>query len=178
MRRARPPLFAAVLLAAAGGVHAQTLPAELGWFATLAGTCWQGAFPDGATVHTQCYTTQFGKFLRGTATLEVTKDGARDVRFEGDSVFAWDAGAKRIAYTIWGSDGSLRTLAAHFDGDDLVFPVPDRADPAKVAFRSVWRRIDAASFEVRRERPHGDGWNRELTVVYRKAPPAAGAPAR
>jgi hypothetical protein len=173
MCRTGRPLLVAALLGAAGGAPAQPLPADLGWFATLAGSCWTGRFPDGTTEHTQCYTTQFGRLLRGTATLAATKDGKRELRFEGDSVFAWDGGAKRIAYSIWGSDGSLRTLAAHYDGDELVFPVPDRADPAKVAFRSVWRRIDDASFEVRRERPHGDGWNRELTVVYRKVPPAA-----
>lgn len=176
MRRVRRPLLVAALLAAATAAYAQSLPAEFGWFATLAGSCWTGKFPDGATEHTQCYTTQFGRLLRGTATLAATKDGHREVRFEGDSVFAWDGSAMRIAYTIWGSDGSLRTLAAHYDGDELVFPVPDRTSPANVAFRSVWRRVDDASFEVRRERPHGDGWNRERTVVYRKAPPVAGVP--
>jgi hypothetical protein len=49
-----------------------------------------------------------------------------------------------------------------------VFPVPSRADPATVAYRTVWRRLDADSFEVRRERPKGDAWATELTVVYRR----------
>lgn len=42
--------------------------------------------------------------------------------------------------------------------------------PARLAYRSVWRRIDAQSFEVRREVPQGDGWRTELTVRYRKGP--------
>ena len=44
---------------------AQELPPGFGWFRSVADSCWVGQFPDGRTEHTQCYTSQFGKFLRG-----------------------------------------------------------------------------------------------------------------
>lgn len=158
------PLFALVASAPARGVDP-----GFGWFAGLAGACWTGTFPDGKTEHTQCYMAQFGKFLRGTAALKALKDGQWQTAFEGDSVYAWDASRKAIVYYLWGSDGSHRQLDASYAGDELVFAVPSRADPRTIAYRSVWRRIDADTFEVRRERPNDGAWTTELTVVYRRS---------
>jgi hypothetical protein len=139
------------------------------WFGSLSGSCWVGVFPDGVTEHTQCYSSQFDAFLRGTAALAETKDGKRQVLFEGDSVFAWDKASARIVYFIWGSDGSYRQMEAQLVGDELHFPVPSRDDAARILYRSVWKRIDADTFEVRRERPQDNGWTTELTVVYARA---------
>jgi hypothetical protein len=62
-------------------------------------------------------------------------------------------------------DGEMKD---QFFGDELLFPVRSRKDPTVIAFRSVWRRIDTDTFEVRRESPDGAGWKTELTVVYHK----------
>ena len=140
-----------------------------GWFASLEGSCWVGRFPDGKTQHSQCYTSQFGRFLRGTAALSVEQDGVMKEQFSGDSLFAWDAPTGRIVYYIWGSDGGHGRHEAFYAGDELVFPVQRKSDPAVTAYRSVWKRIDEDTFEVRRETPDGDGWKTELTVLYRRA---------
>ena len=71
-------------------------------------------------------------------------------------------------YYIWGSDGSYRQLEARYEGAELQFPVPSRSEPQKVLVRSVWRRVDASSFEVRRERLTASEWKPELTVTYRR----------
>ena len=163
-------LAVAAACAAASSAFAQSLPVGFGWFADMVGSCWVGKFPDGKTVHTHCYTAQFGKFMRGTAALAGEKDGAAHVQFEGDSIYAWDDAGKKIVYYIWGSDGNHNRLEASWSGEELTFPVMTRADPAKVAFRSVWKRIDANSFEVRRERPNGNEWATVLSVTYRRAP--------
>jgi hypothetical protein len=155
-------------IALAGLAHAADAVPGFGWFADMAGSCWVGTFPDGKTEHRQCYTTQFGRFLRGTAELRVRENDKLQLVFEGDSLFTWDEGRRKIVYYIWGSDGSHRQLEAGFLGDELAFPVPDRNDATKVAYRSVWRRTDTDTFEVRRERPSGDGWTTELTVIYRR----------
>jgi hypothetical protein len=147
----------------------QHTPRGFDWFGELSGSCWVGVFPDGATEHTQCYTSQFGAFLRGTAALAENKESKRQVLFEGDWVFAWDEASRQIVYFIWGSDGSYRQMEAQFVGEELQFPVPSRDDPSRILYRSVWRRIDADTFEVRRERPQEGGWTRELTVDYRRA---------
>ena len=140
-----------------------------GWFASLVGSCWAGSFPDGRTRHTQCYTSQYDRFLRGTAQLATEQDGATKEQFAGDSVFARDEATSRIVYYIWGSNGSHGRHEAFYEGEELVFPVQRKDDPAATAYRSVWRRIDADTFEVRREVPEGAGWKTELTVVYRRA---------
>ena len=163
-----PIVLAAALLFIQPLLSAQELPSGFGWFGSLVGMCWVGQFPDGRTEHTQCYTAQFGKFVRGTASLASVKDGGRQVIFEGDSLFVLDEASKQIVYYIWGSDGTHRQLHAQYLGDELHFPVPSRTDPSQVSHRSVWRRIDASTFEVRRERPKAGQWTTELTVTYRK----------
>ena len=168
---ARALLLGVAFFMPAVSLSAQELPAGFGWFAAVANTCWVGQFPDGRTEHTQCYTSQFGKFLRGSAALATITDGRRNVTFEGDSVFAWDEASKRIVYYIWGSDGSHRQLSAEYAGDELHFPVPTRADPARLSHRSAWRRVDTETIEVRRQRPTGTEWTTELTVTYRKRSP-------
>ena len=158
----------AVLLCAAMTHRADAGIADFGWFADLAGSCWSGTFPDGITRHAHCYTTQFDRFMRGTARLHGEHAGQPDVDFAGDSVFAWDADAQRIVYYIWGSDGSHGRYEAHYEGDELVFPIESVRRPGTWAYRSVWRRIDDSTLEVRREIPEGDGWKAQLTVTYHR----------
>lgn len=162
----------AVLLAASMTAQAQPLPEGFGWFASLSGSCWSGTFPDGKTSHRQCYTTQFGRFMRGTATLLSDKEGKPVPSFSGDSVFGWNDSKGTIDYFIWGSDGSYRQLEARYVEDELHFPIPSRTDAQKIVLRSVWRRIDANSFEVRQERPQGSEWRIDLVVTYRRDGPA------
>lgn len=161
-----PTLYA--LLLAAPAALAGPLDG-FGWFADLVGSCWVGRFPDGKTQHSQCYTSQYDRFLRGTATLSAEHEGVMQDRFFGDSVFARDQASDKIIYYIWGSNGSHSRHEAFYAGDELVFPVQRKDDPAVIEYRSVWRRIDADQFEVRRETPEGSGWKTELTVVYRRA---------
>jgi hypothetical protein len=165
--RLLPTVLAGLVFAHGSAAKAAT-PDGFGWFGNLAGACWTGTFPDGKTTHTQCYTRQFDKFVRGTATLAEQRDGAAQTLFEGDSVFAFDEGTRRIVYYIWGSDGVHRRLEAHYIGDELAFPVESRKQPGQIAYRSVWRRLGDDAFEVRRERPSASEWNVELRVVYRR----------
>jgi hypothetical protein len=157
-----------LLLAAAVPAAAQGLPVGFGWFGALSGSCWLGHFPDGRTSHRQCYTTQFNRFLRGTASLLVEHGGKPTVGFSGDSVFAWDDSRNVIDYYIWGSDGTHRQLQARYEAGELHFPVPSRSDPSTVTVRSVWKRLDPSSFEVRRERLVGAEWKTELVVTYHR----------
>ena len=143
--------------------------ASFGWFAEVVGSCWFGRFPDGKTQHSHCYTSQFDRFIRGTATLSGEHDG-HPRQFHGDSVFAWNDNDKRIEYYIWGSDGSHNRLHAYYSGEELVFPVESRKDPSQLSYRSIWRRIDDSSIEVRREVPDGEGWKTELTIRYERRP--------
>ena len=143
---------------------------KFGWFAGVVGSCWRGTFPDGKTQHTHCYTSQFDQFIRGTATLAGEHNGVMQDSFFGDSMFAWDEKNQRITYYTWGSDGTHGRHEAYYEGQDLAFPVRSKKEPDKVAYRSLWHRLDDGAFEVHRQVPEGSGWKTELKVVYRKVP--------
>jgi hypothetical protein len=160
-------LLSMACLAAAPSSVAEPL-ARFGWFADLVGSCWAGEFPDGKTRHSQCYTAQFDHFIRGAAELSGDQQGQFVRQFGGDSVFAWDESANRMIYYIWGSDGSHGRLEAFYEGEEIVFPVASKKDPRVITHRSVWRRLNPETFEVRREIPEAGSWKTTLRVVYRK----------
>jgi hypothetical protein len=162
-------LLCALLAAGPLVSSAEDRAVGFGWFDSVVGNCWTAVLPDGDSRHVHCYTRQFGHFIRGTSVLSSVKDGQDVVQFEGDSLFAWDESRKLIVYYIWGSDGSHRRLEAQYAGAELVFPVPSRADPGTVVYRSVWRLVDPDTLEVRRERPDGTAWRTEFKVSYSRA---------
>lgn len=166
----RAPLAAIAGLMIPLSVVAAEPSGRFGWFANVIGSCWIGTFPDGRTQHAHCYTSQFDHFIRGTATLSTDRDGTLTAQFHGDSVFAWNENQRRIEYYIWGSDGNHGRHEAYYADEELVFPIGGRQDPEKIVSRSVWRRVDDVTIEVRREVPDGTGWKRELTILYRRAP--------
>jgi hypothetical protein len=52
----------------------------------------------------------------------------------------------------------VRMLLLHYSGEELSFPLPTRADPATVSYRSLWRRVAAQTIAISRQRPNGDAW--------------------
>jgi hypothetical protein len=171
------PRSRGAVLAVAAFVHLHTIAVQaedtgplshFGWFADMAGSCWTGRYPDGKTTDTQCYSIQYGRLLRGTIRLQGTQGGETVSAFEGDSVYAWEPKAGKIRYSFWANDGTYGTAEAYLDGDTIVFPVSDPEDTTRVIARSVWRRIDADSFTVTRERMMDGVWTEQLKVTYRR----------
>src|SRR5262245_40252642 len=62
----------------------------LAWLSDLAGSCWTGKTQEGKMQDTQCYGTQYGKFLRGTIQIGTQGGDSGKPPYEGDSVWAWD----------------------------------------------------------------------------------------
>ena len=157
---------AGVLLGhAAAPVAAALPPGQFGWLADLAGSCWQGTWPDGKTRDTQCYSTQYGRYLRGTIEIRSSAPGAPAHR--GDSMFAWDAKTQRMQFHYWSSEGnsgiSSGSLASN---SDIVFADPPSIDAAKPERRSVWHRLSSDRYQVTVQERAGDGWRDRLAVVY------------
>jgi hypothetical protein len=142
-------------------------PPDFGWLADLVGSCWVARIPENR-LHTQCYSRQFDRFIRGAITVSTEVDGTWRPIFAGDSVFASEAG-RRLAYYTWGSDGGHRQLEARLEGDLIVFPTAARP-PQRVTQRSVWKRLDDDTFEVSREKASEDGksWTEELKVTNKR----------
>jgi hypothetical protein len=159
-----------VLLLASATALAQTAPnplAAAGWFASLAGACWRGEHPTGKSSDTQCYETQYGRYIRGTIKVQ---DDKGTLLTEGDSVFAPDPKLGRIVYSQWASNGSYGTGEMRIDGPVLRFQ-HRQPEGAESRIRFTWSRLDADSFRVSRERRLDDGaWKEEFGVVYRRVP--------
>lgn len=156
--------------AAAPAVASEARP--FGWLADLAGACWRATFPDGSRTDTQCYTMQYGKFLRGSIRLEaVGKAADGKPPFEGDSIFVWDAPRNRMAMSFWSSSGQFGQSWGLVEGEAVRFPDPPKTDPKQPDLRSTWRRLDADRFEVVRERKDGETWTRVAAFTYARVRP-------
>jgi hypothetical protein len=161
--------FLAASLLALAAVPASAQLTQFGWFGQLAGSCWRGTRADGKPADEQCYAAQYNRFLRGRIKFPPGERGTA----EGDSVFAFDPQAKVVIYSQWSSNGGMGFGEAVLEGDELIFQnrLPDGSEALS---RSVWRRVDAETYRVSRQRRSEAGdWNEESAVTYTRVRPAA-----
>jgi hypothetical protein len=164
-------LSLAAPVAAADPPPAGTASHAFGWFGALAGSCWRGDYATGGS-DTQCYGWQYGRYLRGTIAIETKTADDAPFRLAGDSAFEWDAAKRRIRYSNWADAGNLVHGEAYYEGELLHFP-DVRSKDEEPQTRSTWRRIDADTFEVVRERRDAGAWQPLFSVTYRRTAPAA-----
>ncbi len=129
------------------------------WFGQLAGSCWKATHPDGKTSDVQCYTSQYGKFIRGS--IKVSPGN-----FEGESLYWWDAKNNRVAYQQWASNGLVARGEATFDGEAMLYIDAPRPGTTESMSRSAWRRVDAKTFTVSREQREAGAWKEAFKVTY------------
>jgi hypothetical protein len=136
------------------------------WLRELAGSCWRGTTAEGTPADTQCYSTQYGQFLRATTRMRAPR-GTKIAELEGDSVLAWDPRTGNLEIFTWSSDGSFRRgEATLYRG---VYRFQDRtADGSPPVRRTIWRRQGPHAFEVTLERREGDRWVDVKVVEYER----------
>ncbi len=136
------------------------------WLGELAGSCWRGTTGDGKPADTQCYSTQYGHFLRGTLRTQEPR-GDKVVDLESDSILAWDPVIGNLEILRWSSDGSFRRgEATLFKG---VYRFQDRTrDGSPPVKRTIWRRTGPDAFEVTLEHREGDHWVEAKVVSYQR----------
>jgi hypothetical protein len=142
--------------------------APFGWFAGLAGSCWKSSRPE---ERSDLSATRTSSTASSGARSSSTK--ARRSPDEGDSVFAYDANARLIIYSQWSSNGSIGFGQATLVNGELIFQnhTPDNAESPT---RSVWRKVDADSFKVSRQRRSDQGaWAEESAITYSRVPKPA-----
>lgn len=155
------------LLAQSPVAAAQPAPARFGWFGDLAGSCWQGLHPGGQRLDRQCYSTQYGRFMRGTIAL--TRPNSPDApAHHGDSVFAADPEGRHIIFYFWGSDGQHGASEGEYEGELLVFADPPTSGGQAPGRRTVWRRLDADHFRVSVQTRDGEAWTERFAVTYER----------
>jgi hypothetical protein len=136
------------------------------WLRELAGSCWRGTTAEGKPADTQCYSTQYGQFLRATSRMQAPR-GTKVVDLEGDSVLAWDPRTGNLETFSWSADGSFRRgEATLYRG---VYRFQDRtADGSPPVRRTIWRRQGPDAYEVTLERREGDRWVDIKVVAYER----------
>ena len=157
--------FASALLVLAGALPmtptpaADTLAAGLQPFAFLAGACWRAAFPGGRMTDTHCFSPILnGHFLRDRHIVSHAPDP-----YLGETIYRWDAAARRIHYDYYASDGSHSAGTAEAAANGLTFldEQHDAAGGNAMQIRSTWTREGADTYVALAETRDGDGW-REL----------------
>lgn len=156
------------LLAQSGTAAAAPTLEGFGWFRDLAGSCWQGMHPGGERQDRQCYSAQYGRFIRGTIALTRPASPGTPAH-HGDSVFAWDSRDRSITFYFWGSDGQHGENHGHYDGDLLIFPDAPTSGGQLPGRRTVWRRLDADHFRVSVQMRDGTTWTERFAVTYARS---------
>lgn len=150
----------------------QQLAPELAPVARLVGHCWRATFP-GATdqTDTHCYTAMFdGRMIRDRHIVA----GAGSP-YWGETIYHWDAEARRIRYEYYASDGgySAGTAEPAADGG-LSFPDQAYLSPAgqrlTLRYRLEWASADAytGTSEMRR----GEVWSQAWSMRFARIGPA------
>lgn len=121
------------------------LRAELESLRFLLGHCWRGEFKDGS-VDVHCFESVYGgRHIRDRH--EVTGPGGL---YRGESLYSWNAGAKRVDYTYWNSSGgvsrgSMTPKEGALDFGDETYTGPDGR---KTVISTMWRKAGADAYEA------------------------------
>ncbi len=121
------------------------LRAELEALRFLLGHCWRGEFKNGS-IDVHCFESAYGgQHVRDRH--EVTGPGAP---YRGETLYSWDAAAKRVGYTYWNSSGGVSrgTMAAKGDSLDFGDQIYTGADGRKTTISTLWRKVGADAYET------------------------------
>lgn len=115
-------------------------------FAFLVGSCWEGRFPNRASTDEHCFEwLHDGKFLRDRHTVR-----GDSTPYSGETTYAWDAQAGRIAYWYIASNGSFSTGSAEVRGETIVFPESHVSSSGVVMeILNTWTRTGRDSYSIR-----------------------------
>jgi hypothetical protein len=154
--------------------------AGLGWLRDLAGSCWTAVLPGGSLRDTQCYEIRFGRFLAGSIRLEPAAAPAAPAApaaklphgagFGGENICKAEEGG-RVSCWNWGSDGTFSPGEFLADGDLFRYPLARKPGSTAPEQRMTWRKLDADSVRVSRERKDGESWTESFAVVYTRVRP-------
>jgi hypothetical protein len=134
------------------------------WMGQLVGSCWRGTNVDGKEMDTQCYSVQFGRFLRATTRMKDPR-GGKNAPVEGEFLMAWNPKNGQYDAARWSSDGAFRVEEATLYRGAFRFWKRERdgSDPRE---RTIWRQYGKDRYEVTLERREGDVWHAVKTTTY------------
>jgi hypothetical protein len=138
-------LALSALFAAPLGAQVPFRPLEF-----LVGHCWIGTFPDGKQIDEHCFEWMYDKkFIRDRHIVR----GGPSI-YEGQSIYSWDAKAKRVVFSYYNNVGQVMTGHAEETSEGIVFPQKNGDDELK----TIWTRPSPDSYHVWVGQKTGDTW--------------------
>lgn len=136
--------------------------------AFLAGSCWEGPFPDGKSTDQHCYKwIQDGRYLR-----DMHKVIGAPKPYYGETTYYWDHDAKVVKYIYWANDGGYSTGTAIPENGAVKYP-DERyigADGTMMV-RAETKQIDNDSYSQRAEMQNKEGkWVPFVNSTYKRKP--------
>ena len=128
----------------------------------LAGHCWKAKFPDGKQ-DVQCFEALYGGKLMQSDHVVL----GSQPRYEGRTVFSWDAAHKRIRYHYFTSTGAVSE--GHFEQGENGFVIPERhvGDDGKVTeLESSYRPDGEYAYRVVSREKTPQGWVERMNLHY------------
>jgi hypothetical protein len=120
----------------------------------LVGDCWVGTFPDGKQTDEHCFEWVYDrKFIRDRYVVRNGK-----APYAGETLYGWDARAKRMAFWYWNSDGEVMVGTVEYHPDSIVFPTRYETDKGSIELRATWTRTGPDTYRVEHSQRTGEAW--------------------
>ena len=130
-------------------------PSPYAPLAYLAGSCWAGELAGGKDVDTHCFSWVYGKFLRDRHTVH----GAGHNDYLGETIYFWDAEARRLRYLYIENAGGSGLGTVEASGDTVVFPDTSYQEGGHTqVYRSRWQKSAPDAYDVVTEFKNKDVW--------------------
>ena len=149
---------------------APALAAELQPLAFLVGSCWRATFPNSTSTDTHCYTAMLGgRYIRDIHTVE----GA-PAPYGGETIFRWDAQARRIRYDYYASDGGYSGGFADPTATGIDYPEENYVggNGQALTLRNVLLRQGEGYSATSSARQRDGSWREMWTMRFARVGPA------
>lgn len=160
------PLLPLLMLAAAQAAPAPQLAPELAPLGRLVGHCWRATFPGTTQTDTHCYTAMFGGRMIRDRHVVAGAPGP----YSGETMYRWDAEARRIRYEYYASDGGYSAGVVEPAADGLSFP--DEAYLAsngrRLALRNRIQWVSDQVFTGTSEMRDGETWREAWRMRFER----------
>jgi hypothetical protein len=143
-------------------------PAPLAPLAFFTGACWKGTFTGSSQTDTHCFSKMYGGvFVRDVHRVEGGKPG-----YGGETIYAWDPGAKQIVFTYYDADGGVSRGTAEPTDKGLAFGDERYTGPdgREIVMRTTWTRDGADGYTATTQQKAGDGWKPMMSIIFKRLP--------
>lgn len=155
------PLALALLVlpaAASAALEPHFAPLEF-----LTGHCWRASFPDGKQHDVQCYESLCGGKLVQSEHVVL----GSEPRYEGTTIFSWDAANKRIRFHYFTSTGAVSEGYFASGADGIAIPERHVGKDGKVTeMESSYRPDGQYAYRVVTREKTAKGWVERMNLRY------------